>query len=74
MQSTSIGKEVLEVDKAKNKEQLTTFNTGLKSKDFVVILAKESPSNDGGIAVKSLEVYERKRCFSCNQSKRYSEG
>ena len=43
MQSASIGKEVLEVDKAKNKVQLTTFNTGLKSKDFVVILAKESP-------------------------------
>ena len=33
-------KEVLEVDKANDKVQLTTFKTGLKSKEFVMALAK----------------------------------
>lgn len=33
-------KEVLEVDEAEDKVQLTMFKAGLKSKDFVVALAK----------------------------------
>lgn len=43
-------KEVLEVDEAKDKVQLTMFKVGLKSKDFVVSLAK-SPS---GLMVEML--------------------
>ena len=33
-------KEVLEVDEVDNKVQLTTFKAGLKSRKFVVALAK----------------------------------
>ena len=33
-------RETLEVDKADNKVQLTTFKAGLKSREFVVSLAK----------------------------------
>ena len=33
-------REVLEVDKVEDKVQLTTFKVGLKSKEFVVALAK----------------------------------
>lgn len=36
-------REVLELDKVEDKVQLTTFNAGLKSKDFVVALAKSPP-------------------------------
>ena len=33
----------MEVDKADDKIQLTTFKTGLKSREFVVFLAKNPP-------------------------------
>ena len=33
-------KEVLEVDEVDNKVQLTTFKAGLKSREFMVALAK----------------------------------
>ena len=36
-------KEVLEVDEAYDKVQLTTFKVGLKSREFVVALAKSPP-------------------------------
>ena len=36
-------KETLEVDDANDKVQLTTFKVGLKSKEFVVSLAKNPP-------------------------------
>ena len=35
--------ETLEVDEANNKVQLTTFKAGLKSREFVVSLAKNPP-------------------------------
>ena len=35
--------ETLEVDEADNKVQLTTFKAGLKSREFVVSLAKNPP-------------------------------
>lgn len=35
--------EVLEVDEAEDKVQLTTFKVGLKSKDFAVTFAKRPP-------------------------------
>ena len=35
--------ETLEVDDANDKVQLTTFKAGLKSRDFVVLLVKNSP-------------------------------
>ncbi|XP_050259776.1 uncharacterized protein LOC126704820 [Quercus robur] len=38
-------KEVLEVGKVEDKVQLTMFNAGLKSKDFVVALAKSPPGS-----------------------------
>ena len=34
---------MLEVDESEDKVQLTTFKAGLKSRDFVVSLAKNSP-------------------------------
>lgn len=37
--------EVLEVDEAEDKVQLTTFKAGLKSKDFVVTFAKRPPGS-----------------------------
>jgi len=36
-------RETLEVDEADDKIQLTTFKTGLKSREFVVSLAKNPP-------------------------------
>ena len=36
-------RETLEVDEANDKVQLTTFKTGLKSREFVVSLAKNPP-------------------------------
>ena len=38
-------REVLEVDEAKDKVQLTTFKAGLKSKEFMVALAKSPPNS-----------------------------
>ena len=35
--------ETLEVDEADNKVQLTTYKAGLKSRDFVISLAKNPP-------------------------------
>ena len=36
-------RETLEVDKANDKVQLTTFKAGLKSRDFVASLTKNPP-------------------------------
>ena len=41
---TCFTRETLEVDEANDKVQLTTFKSGLKSREFVVSLAK-NPSN-----------------------------
>ena len=38
-------KEVLEMDKAEDKVQLTIFKAGLKSKEFVVTFAKNPPDS-----------------------------
>ena len=46
-------KEVLEVDKAEDKVQLTTFKAGLKSKDFVVALAKSPPGSMAEMLLKA---------------------
>ena len=40
---THFTREILEVDEANNKVQLTTFKAGLKSREFVVFLAKNPP-------------------------------
>ena len=40
---TRFTRGMLEVDKSDDKVQLTTFKEGLKSRDFVVSLAKNTP-------------------------------
>ena len=49
----------LEVDKADDKVQLTTFKVGLKSREFLVSLAKKSPKDDGQNAPEGTEIHER---------------
>ena len=44
--------ETLEVDEANDKVQLTTFKARLKSKEFVVSLAKNSPKTMAEMLLK----------------------
>ena len=46
-------KEVLEVDEAEGKVQLTIFKAGLKSKEFVVTFAKNPPNSMTKILLKA---------------------
>ena len=46
-------KEVLEVDEAEDMVQLTTFKTGLKSKDFIVAFAKSPPGSMAEMLLKA---------------------
>ena len=48
-------RETLEVDKADDKVQLTTFKAGLKSREFVVSLAKNPPKTMAEILLKALK-------------------
>ena len=50
---TRFTREILEVDEANNKVQLTTFKTGLKSKEFVVPLAKVPPKTMAKMLLKA---------------------
>ena len=45
--------ETLEVDEVDNKVQLTTFKAGLKSRDFVVSLAKNPPKTMAEMLMKA---------------------
>ena len=46
-------RETLEVDKADDKVQLTTFKAGLKSREFVVSLAKNPPKTMAEMLLKA---------------------
>ena len=46
-------REVLEVNKAENKVQLTTFKVGLRSKEFVVALVKSPPASMTDLLIKA---------------------
>ena len=46
-------KEVLKVDEADDKVQLTTFKTSLKSREFVVALAKSPPKSMAEMLLKA---------------------
>ena len=46
-------RETLEVDEADDKVQLTTFKAGLKSRDFVVSLAKNPPKTMAKMLMKA---------------------
>ena len=46
-------REVLEVDEAEDKVQLTMFKAGLKLKDFVVALAKSPPRSMAKMLLKA---------------------
>lgn len=46
-------REVLQVDEMDNKVQLTTFKVGLKSKEFVVTLAKSLPKTMAEMLLKA---------------------
>ena len=48
-------REILEVDKADDKVQLTTFKAGLKFREFVVSLAKNPPKTMVEILLKALK-------------------
>ena len=43
----------MEVDEAVNKVQLTTFKVGLKSREFVASLAKNSPKTMAEMLLKA---------------------
>ena len=45
--------EILEVDEANDKVQLTTFKAGLKSREFVVSLAKNPPKTMAKMLLKA---------------------
>ena len=46
-------RETLEVDEADDKVQLTTFKVGLKSREFVVSLAKNPPKTMAEMLLKA---------------------
>ena len=46
-------RETLEVDEADDKVQLTTFKAGLKSREFVVSLAKNPPKTMAEMLLKA---------------------
>ena len=46
-------REILEIDEADNKVQLTTFKVGLKSREFVVALAKSPPQTMAKMLLKA---------------------
>ena len=46
-------RETLEVDKADNKVQLTTFKVGLKSRDFVISLTNNPPRTMAEMLLKA---------------------
>ena len=50
---TRFTQETLEVDKADDKVQLTAFKVGLKSREFVVSLAKNPPKMMGEMLLKT---------------------
>ena len=50
---THFTREILEVDEANNKVQLTTFKAGLKSREFVVFLAKNPPKTMAEMLLKA---------------------
>ena len=45
--------ETLEVDKADDKVQLTTFKAGLKSRGFMILLAKNPPKTMAKMLLKA---------------------
>ena len=51
-------RETLEVDDADNKLQLTTFKAGLKSREFVVSLAKNPQKTMAKNALESTKIHE----------------
>ena len=50
---TRFTREMLEVDEADDKVQLTTFKAGLKSRDFVASLAKNPPKTMAEVLLKA---------------------
>jgi len=53
-------RETLEVDEANDKVQLTTFKAGLKSREFVVSLAKNPPKTMAEILLKAQKYMNAK--------------
>ena len=51
---------ILEVDEANDKVQLTTFKAGLKSRDFVVSLAKNPPKTMAEMLLKAQKYMNAK--------------
>ena len=51
---------ILEVDEADNKVQLTTFKAGLKSRDFLVSLAKNPPKTMAEMLLKAQKYINAK--------------
>ena len=52
--------ETLEVDKAGDKVQLTTFKAGLKSREFVVLLVKNPPQTIAEMLLKAQKYMNAK--------------
>lgn len=53
-------KEVLEVDEAKDKVQLTTFKVGLRSKELIVTLAKSPLALMTNLLIKAQKCMNAK--------------
>ena len=57
---TRFTRETLEVDKADDKVQLTTFKVGLKSREYVVSLAKNPPKTMAEMLLKAQKYMNAK--------------
>ena len=53
-------REVLEVDEAEDKVQLIMFKAGLRSKEFVVVLAKSPPASMTNLFIKAQKYINAK--------------
>lgn len=53
-------REVLEVDEAEDKVQLTTFKAGLRSKEFVVMLTKSPSASMTELLIKTQKYINAK--------------
>ena len=64
--------ETLEVDKADDKVQLTTFKVGLRSRDLVALLAKNPPKTMAKILLKAQKYMNAEsNCYKgCREARR----
>ena len=67
-------KEVLEVDKADDKVQLTTFKAGLKSKEFIVTLVTSPPKIMAEMLLKAQKYMNAEDALATIEEESMPEG